>query len=314
MDELEYYDGQYSGPQIDELLGKVDAGVVPVNGKGINFLDNWYFVGGGSQQGGEQFPINQRGQTAYSNVAYTIDRWRTWESGDVLQVVSGGIKIAATVLQNIEAVVTSALVNQPVTLSILFADGKLFSNSFASAGTSQIWDSVYVGYGGVNFVTFLVGYVDPACFRIEPTTPGTWSDPIAAVKLELGDTQTLARQVGGAWVLNEIPNYQQELAKCQRYFLPDCAKLCTAYSYGNGLVQLKIPTSVRMFDQLNAIVSSTDYLVRISDNHLFDLSTSAFTVAAVGSNWVVINISDQNFSSQFVAITANPIINLESVI
>ena len=25
-----------------------------------NLLDNWYFVGGGSQQGGGQFPINQR--------------------------------------------------------------------------------------------------------------------------------------------------------------------------------------------------------------------------------------------------------------
>lgn len=31
-----------------------------------NLLDNWYFVGGGSQQGGGQFPINQRGETSYS--------------------------------------------------------------------------------------------------------------------------------------------------------------------------------------------------------------------------------------------------------
>lgn len=29
-----------------------------------NLLDNWYFVGGGSQQGGGQFPINQRGKRA----------------------------------------------------------------------------------------------------------------------------------------------------------------------------------------------------------------------------------------------------------
>lgn len=40
---------------------------------------------------------------------------------------------------------------------------------------------------------------------------------IIAAKLELGDTQTLARQENGTWVLNEVPNFQQELAKCQRH-------------------------------------------------------------------------------------------------
>ena len=40
---------------------------------------------------------------------------------------------------------------------------------------------------------------------------------IEAVKLELGDTQTLAHQENGKWVLNEMPNYAEELAKCQRY-------------------------------------------------------------------------------------------------
>ena len=29
-----------------------------------NLLDNWYFVGGGSQQGGGSFPVNQRGRRA----------------------------------------------------------------------------------------------------------------------------------------------------------------------------------------------------------------------------------------------------------
>lgn len=40
---------------------------------------------------------------------------------------------------------------------------------------------------------------------------------IVAVKLELGDTQTLAHWDGSKWVLNEIPDYGEELAKCQRY-------------------------------------------------------------------------------------------------
>ena len=42
---------------------------------------------------------------------------------------------------------------------------------------------------------------------------------LVAIKLEVGDTQTLAHQNEyGEWVLNEIPDYAEELWKCQRYF------------------------------------------------------------------------------------------------
>ena len=39
-----------------------------------------------------------------------------------------------------------------------------------------------------------------------------------AAKLELGSQQTLAHQENGAWVLNEIPDYGEQLRRCQRYF------------------------------------------------------------------------------------------------
>ena len=42
---------------------------------------------------------------------------------------------------------------------------------------------------------------------------------IKAAKLELGSQQALAHQdTNGNWVLNEIPDYGEQLAKCQRYF------------------------------------------------------------------------------------------------
>ena len=51
---------------------------------------------------------------------------------------------------------------------------------------------------------------------------------IYAVKLEIGDTQTLAREENGQWVLNDPPpNYALELAKCNMS-LAD-----TSDSYGN---------------------------------------------------------------------------------
>ena len=50
------------------------------------------------------------------------------------------------------------------------------------------------------------------------TTPS--SVKIKAVKLELGSQQTLAHQdENGKWVLNEIPDFGEQLAKCQRYQL-----------------------------------------------------------------------------------------------
>ena len=42
---------------------------------------------------------------------------------------------------------------------------------------------------------------------------------ILAVKLELGHTQTLAHREGDRWVLNEIPEYGEQLRRCQRYFV-----------------------------------------------------------------------------------------------
>ena len=43
---------------------------------------------------------------------------------------------------------------------------------------------------------------------------------IKAIKLELGSTQTLAHQgADGNWVLNEIPDYGEQLRRCQRYFV-----------------------------------------------------------------------------------------------
>lgn len=41
---------------------------------------------------------------------------------------------------------------------------------------------------------------------------------VKAVKLELGSQQTLAHQENGAWVLNEIPDYGEQLRRCQRYY------------------------------------------------------------------------------------------------
>lgn len=68
---LDSADGAASTESVAEKL--------PIYGMGKNLLRNWYFVGGGSQQGAGIFPINSRGNTTYTGSTSTIDGWHTNE-------------------------------------------------------------------------------------------------------------------------------------------------------------------------------------------------------------------------------------------
>lgn len=179
-----------------------------------NILDNWYFVGGGSQQSGKEFPINQRGQTLYTSTGqdYTIDRWRLNSSGQTASLPSSdGITIASgTILGQVPSI-NRDIVGKTVAWTILTEDGLATSSGIVPNSGS----SAFATIGSVS--CFL--YVDSTnvFFAIENDNSG--NKKIVATKLELGDTQTLAHQENSTWVLNEIPNYQHELAKCQRYFV-----------------------------------------------------------------------------------------------
>ena len=72
---------------------------------------------------------------------------------------------------------------------------------------------------------------------------------VSAAKLELGDTQTLAHQdEDGNWQLNEIPNYAEELAKCQRYqyVINGYASAAGVLTTSKGELILSLPTPVSM--------------------------------------------------------------------
>lgn len=185
---------------------------VPVVGKGINLLDNAYFIGGGSQQGGGQFPINQRGQSSYSGEGNTIDRWY---STNGLTVQSSYINLPNAQIsfgQRILKTLTSGLT---LTFSALTDRGMKTGTivNFDSSVNQQYWmsdDDVALYYDSLS--TGIAGQ-----FTIFNKYANCH---IIAAKLELGPVQTLARQVGGQWVLNDPPpNFQTELAKCQRYYL-----------------------------------------------------------------------------------------------
>lgn len=176
-----------------------------------NLLDNWYFVGGGSQLGDGVFPINQRGQTIYNtNGAFTIDRFRILNNNSSVEIKTDCLRVSgnALVAQRIEPF--SQFIGKTVTLAALIS-GELISRSFVVTETTdeQIQFNTQSGYIGFHFrdgirLRVLSGYID-----------------FIAVKLELGSGQTLAHNEGTeenpVWVLNEIPDYGEQLRRCQRY-------------------------------------------------------------------------------------------------
>lgn len=197
---------------------------------GENLLQNWYFIGGGSQQGGGQFPINQRGETEYllSSFGYTIDRWEIRHSVTAVRIKPDCIEFEqrnnlhqAGIFQPIENF--DQFVGKELTFSVI-AKGDGINPPKISTMRSE---HTIIGSPSTDWQLITVTYTPSSSDDI-PRIYATINDnnhPIIglrAAKLELGPVQTLAHQdASGNWVLNDPPpNFQQELAKCQRYFLP----------------------------------------------------------------------------------------------
>lgn len=178
-----------------------------------NLLDNWYFGN----------PVNQRGQTGYTGVnTYTIDRWVT---DNTVTVVDGGIMIKRTghdalFYQYLEDSLINAIAGKVVTYSALTTDGLMTVTTKLPPSISSYWNTDDAVQGDLVLDTVKSGagkiYIR---FVFASAVDGTEAT-IKAVKLELGPQQTLAHQENGVWVLNEIPDFGEQLRKCQRYLRP----------------------------------------------------------------------------------------------
>lgn len=201
---MEDYNSRHTGPVIDDAVDRAkDGGALDqslAKKPNPNLLDNWYFGN----------PVNQRGVTAFAADSYGIDRWKSFYSG--VSVSSGGLTMAngsQVVEQRLEG---TFVCGKKCTMSVLLADGTLHSGTvvFADEATvcSFFLDDICTAYSYLNEDNI-------ALIAIRSYAAMT----IVAAKLELGSAQTLAHQdEEGNWVLNEIPNYAEELMKCQRYY------------------------------------------------------------------------------------------------
>ena len=155
-------------------------------------------------------PVNQRDVSGtISSAGYFLDRWKL-VSGSVT-INTDGITLNGTMQQVLETA--------PV--------GTVTASALTQAGVGEV-----------------VPTYNSETKTVTVTAAGK---KLVAVKLELGTEQTLAHQnSSGAWVLNEMPDYGQELTKCMRYLQIISTPYNTsgngvAIGYANNTVDLWVP-------------------------------------------------------------------------
>lgn len=166
-------------------------------------------------------PVNQRVAASWQNAdEYTIDRWKLTAGSASLS--AAGIYLNGTLSQTLEHAV-----NLPVTASALLSDGTMISPTFDAATRA--------------FTVSAAGKTIVAC------------------KLEIGSIQTLAHLDSGAYILNDIPDYATEYAKCQRFLV---RPLGGVVRWMNGqiatnIIDFCIPTPVNHPNRASVIDSGT---------------------------------------------------------
>ena len=210
-----------------------------------NLIINWYFGA----------PVNQRGKTTYSGAGYGIDRWKAEAvTPNVVTVNDGYIELSQNALISEILEEPYSLCGKQVTVSALTTTG-LYSATATVPSKAELSaitadENIGVKYFAVNGNN--TGYVclqhsKEHATKVMLRAFEGYTVGVIAVKLELGSQQTLAHQnSSGAWELNEIPDYGEELTKCMRYLqiisTPyDTSGNGVAIGYANNTVDLWVP-------------------------------------------------------------------------
>ena len=221
-----------------------------------NLLDNWYFWRPVNQRGGYYIPAGVKYNTlswtgagttdkaypvigyigqdplitvnstnyivgksvqvpGYCTVGYTVDRWLIGAgSNGTLSLTESGLKLTRTDgVMYLAHIIPKTQIPEGNTLtySALTTLG-LYSISFVVK--NDTYHEQDVG-GGISLGW---NYTPAEMMELTLVNNTVNSDvTVRAAKLELGSTQTLAHKENGVWVLNEIPDFGEQLRRCQRY-------------------------------------------------------------------------------------------------
>ena len=230
-------------------------------------------------------PVNQRGASGtISTAGYFFDRWK---------LVSGSVTInsGAIVLNGTIAQVREYAVGQAVTATVLTSDG----------------------------VTDVTPVYDDEAKTFTVTAQGK---TIRAVKLELGTQQTLAHQENGVWVLNEIPDYVEQLRKCQRYLYVQSGSMmvCGVLTGSKKSLTLAIPVPapMRSLPSLEGVpsvsgvrtIQGTNMAAEITSGTVL-ASTSLDAAIAISLNTETFNTAEYINNTPIVCYISNVMLSAE---
>lgn len=269
-----------------------------------NLLDNWYFVGGGSQLGEGVFPINQRGQSSYTAAGNNgIDRW----GGSYCNIVlnASGLTVTSTgytnnIYQFVPYKLWDGLVGKTVTLSF---DIEAISGSWAIAAHNTAVGTISAT--GITSVSFVVPSVADSNKFIGLAGQSGNVITIKAVKLEEGTVSTIANDAP--------PDFGGELRKCQRrLFIHDFASgeiiadgFAVSASY--SVCSLVLPVSMASDGTLTGTVTANPLIYGGGTGE----QVSSFSVSAVKGNYAKIGVATTVMpSNNAVALYANTNIRL----
>lgn len=260
-----------------------------------NLLDNWYFGN----------PVNQRGQTSYTGAGYGIDRWKVGD-GVATTVANGALNISYSTpgwnlvepLDNMLvpgvtytlSCIYKASVN-PIRLVVAWGGSQYFYNE-----TSPISDDWALAQITGTIPADATISFNQVVIQSLGSSAGSFS--LKAVKLELGSQQTLAHQENGVLVLNEIPDYGEQLRRCQRYY--QVIQQYSAYPAaidvnGNLLVAIVLPVEMRIrpaFSRANMNSNIIDAYFATGGR------TGVATTPAVGGSSGFANLNFQNIAGK----------------
>lgn len=201
-----------------------------------NLLDNPWFT------------VNQRGKNTYNGAGYAVDRWYLWVNSTLTKNSNGSITLSSSSWRNLiqifELGLFNKLVGKTVTASVLLDDDTVSSCTFVFTDPRNSYKqfNLYPNpFSGKVFSIFIYGssntnIANRPYFNLYTNVDVT----VKAMKLELGSVSTLANDVP--------PNYQQELAKCQRYFWRSAEQryMVGVAANGNQLMVQNIPFPTKM--------------------------------------------------------------------
>lgn len=202
-------------------------------GSNRNLLDNPWFT------------VNQRGVNGtITNGQYGVDRWMA--GGGTVTMATGGITLGAGNSYAMQRPADPSIFNgKTVTLSVMTSDGVIESGTVvAQTGSAKTVRTA-------NF-ELCIGYTAYNSFYFYNTSSS--SKTVIAAKIEIGSVSTLANDAP--------PDYGEELAKCQRYFVrakgdPFGTGYITSSGSGSRII---IPTSIPMRGQPTVSFSGTFHL------------------------------------------------------